>query len=75
MPGGIISRNRFVENGPVEARMFDGAENGVADVGGRQSIPDFTACDALVDYIEQDTVELPDQGVGFTVKKRRHRYH
>lgn len=48
--------------------MLYGAENGIADVGRRESVSNFTVSYAFFDYIEQDPVELPYQLIGLTVE-------
>jgi hypothetical protein len=48
--------------------MFNGAENGVADIGRGKSIPDFTVRDTLVDDIDNDPVKPPDQPIGVALE-------
>lgn len=48
--------------------MLYGAENGIADIGGREVVAEFAAGNALLDDFEQDAVELLHQAVGLAVE-------
>ncbi len=65
---GIIGRYGFIEDGPVQAGMFDGPEDGIADSGRGKGIPDFSIGDTFVDNADDDPIELLDEGIGLTLE-------
>jgi hypothetical protein len=58
----------FIEENPIETRVFNGSEDGITDKSRRQVVADFSSGNAFIDNAYDDTIELLDEAIGLTLE-------